>query len=626
MACDCPIFAVAKQIQWNVPEFFGENKFLVMFCGLHLEKGLWNALGDLLDGSGWCEAIVGAEITTKGCADSFLKCTHITKTRHAHQVCALGLSVLQQSAYAQSKTTDSFEIWKSNMMSNPTFLFWNIILETELLILIFIRAHREKNLNLYIETLSELMWLFFSLDHYNYSRWVSIHLRDMMSLPENIKSEFAKTWVINKSGRRFSFIPIDQVHEQENSKLKGTSGIIGLTQNPQALNRWMLAGPEQARLLQEFEDANKLSMETDDYQHHEEGVATQQTFFKQTQRLLDTITNEFGNPFEEIGPELLVLNTHACADESVIATIKNIKEIGRKQYETFKDIVLVRREQVIQTPIKKNCLPLFKMPKPKKDSSGKQIASLKSNVALCSRMFIANQQRQGDLEDFFSHENQSHPPISDFGRLYTGTKSDLLKLFEPANKLDRLPDCLIEDGGLLLHTIQPTGSTFNDYAEDFVSYIKNRLKNVRRVDVVQDRYFESSIKNATRDNRGKGGRIKVAPSTKVPIKISFRDFLRNSTNKEELNELLRHTIGLAEFQSDKNVYVTSHETAVHCGPGPEMKESPCEEADIRIVVHLEYALKCGYRNVRVRTSDTDVLVILIGHFFDLLNTFPGIEV
>ena len=28
----------------------------------------------------------------------------------------------------------------------------------------------------------------------------------------------------------------------------------------------------------------------------------------------------------------------------------------------------------------------------------------------------------------------------------------------------------------------------------------------------------------------------------------------------------------------------------------------------------------------VRTSDTDVLVILIGHFYDLLNKFPGIEV
>lgn len=39
MACDCPIFAVAKQIQWNFPELLGEDKFIVMYtlkkdCGL----------------------------------------------------------------------------------------------------------------------------------------------------------------------------------------------------------------------------------------------------------------------------------------------------------------------------------------------------------------------------------------------------------------------------------------------------------------------------------------------------------------------------------------------------------------------------------------------------------------
>ena len=72
MACDCPIFAVAKQLQWKFPETLGENKFIVMFGGLHLEKGLWNAVGDILEASGWKEAITEADITTSGSADSFL--------------------------------------------------------------------------------------------------------------------------------------------------------------------------------------------------------------------------------------------------------------------------------------------------------------------------------------------------------------------------------------------------------------------------------------------------------------------------------------------------------------------------------------------------------------------------
>ena len=196
------------------------------------------------------------------------------------------------------------------------------------------------------------------------------------------------------------------------------------------------------------------------------------------------------------------------------------------------------------------------MPKPKKDITGKQIASLKSNVALCSRMFIAHQQRQGDLADFFNHENQPHPPsISDYGQLYSGTKSDLLKLFEPMSQCDRNFECCIEDGGLLLLTIYPSGYTFQNYANEFVQHLKMQLKAVKRVDIIQDRYFQSSIKSGARENRGIGRRIKVSASTKIRQKTNFRDFLRNSQNKVVLNELISQTVIKAEFLSHQDIYI-----------------------------------------------------------------------
>jgi len=51
----------------------------------------------------------------------------------------------------------------------------------------------------------------------------------------------------------FSAIPFDQAHEQENNTMKGVDGAVGLTQNPSAC-RWMLYGPEMARLLKHFEE------------------------------------------------------------------------------------------------------------------------------------------------------------------------------------------------------------------------------------------------------------------------------------------------------------------------------------------------------------------------------------
>ena len=51
----------------------------------------------------------------------------------------------------------------------------------------------------------------------------------------------------------FSAMPIDQAHEQNNGVVKGSDGAVGLTQNPSAFRKWLLAGPEQARLIHEFE-------------------------------------------------------------------------------------------------------------------------------------------------------------------------------------------------------------------------------------------------------------------------------------------------------------------------------------------------------------------------------------
>ena len=70
----------------------------------------------------------------------------------------------------------------------------------------------------------------------------------MKSLPDHVRSDLMKIWVISKTHNKFSSMPIDQVHEQNNKLVKGSGGAIGLTENPVAFRRWMVAGPEQARL------------------------------------------------------------------------------------------------------------------------------------------------------------------------------------------------------------------------------------------------------------------------------------------------------------------------------------------------------------------------------------------
>jgi len=58
-------------------------------------------LGDLLDSSGWTGALTLANSASSGKADSYLKATHVTRTRHAHQITASSLHILLHKAYIQ---------------------------------------------------------------------------------------------------------------------------------------------------------------------------------------------------------------------------------------------------------------------------------------------------------------------------------------------------------------------------------------------------------------------------------------------------------------------------------------------------------------------------------------------
>ena len=72
---------------------------VMMLGGLYLEKALWTALRNLLDGSGWVESLIESGIARSGTAQSFLKMSHITRTCNAHQVTALTLGKNQRDAF-----------------------------------------------------------------------------------------------------------------------------------------------------------------------------------------------------------------------------------------------------------------------------------------------------------------------------------------------------------------------------------------------------------------------------------------------------------------------------------------------------------------------------------------------
>ena len=89
-------------------------------------------------------------------ADGLLNASHLTKTRHAHQITIAALYQLQREAHALSdeSLTSTFENWRQNMIDKIyTSQSWDTTLRIEKLVLTFIRVHGERNFDLYVQSL-----------------------------------------------------------------------------------------------------------------------------------------------------------------------------------------------------------------------------------------------------------------------------------------------------------------------------------------------------------------------------------------------------------------------------------------------------------------------------------------
>ena len=100
-----------------------------------------------------------------------------------------------------------------------------------------------------------------------------------MALEDNhldvIAQFMAGKFTVKKTTHVFAALAIDQAHEQNNASVKGDGGAVGLTENPAALRRWMVSGPEMARVIAEFQATADTRTKKTDFKHHEQTKHTQ---------------------------------------------------------------------------------------------------------------------------------------------------------------------------------------------------------------------------------------------------------------------------------------------------------------------------------------------------------------
>ena len=239
--------------------------------------------------------------------------------------------------------------------------------------------------------------------------------------------------------------------------------------------------------------------------------------------------------------------------------------------------------------------------------------SVKTNCQLFSKLYIGCQSRDGGLDDFFSHENQgSAPSLSDCGKIRSASKCDLIQCMDKLVNTEEShnPSVVVFDSAFCVQTLTPQFcKTFMEYSEIFLPYIKQSIENAQRLDLVWDEYMPNSLKASTRQKRGTGARRRVLPSAIVPP--NWQEFLRCMTTRRSCScSCQSRSIKWRSTQ----IIVTKGEEVL-CSPSAtgRNKLSLCshEEADTRIMVHINDAVQDGHQSVMIRSTNTDVLALAV---------------
>ena len=179
----------------------------------------------------------------------------------------------------------------------------------------------------------------------------------------------------------------------------------------------------------------------------------------------------------------------------------------------------------------------------------------------------------------------------------------------------------------MVHMVRPTyGTNYQQYVvHHFMPFITNSLTNsTSRLDIIWDIYPDQNLKAQALAKRGNPGVTTIVEGS-TPVTRDWNKFLANSRNKVQLFRFLSKAVIEASSQFTDVVVCSTYDDHVLVNTSDSQSVAdfdtimPCnhQEADSRIFLHLSHAAQQGHSKAFIRTVDSDVVIIAIGHFGSL---------
>lgn len=609
---DCPLYALAKSLQLHDDAYGVEHIFLMM-GPLHVEQVSLKMHGELIDGTGVEKILNIANPRPDNPGAALVSGGFITRARYLLQVLLVSLFCLQHEAFEKAAEEDKSQWIAEQARTNDNFFFWTFVMKLEKLILSNVKSIRTNSLKEYRSSLAALCPFFFAMDHYHYARWVPVSLYDLAELEANDKTTYdqvERNFTVKKTNSAYSSMGIDQAHEQANCKIKDVKGGLAFMNRSkeESMLKWALSCPELLRIIEECEVSDDKEKK-----HHESSPSFQSNFVSDCRKVTSAIRDVF-NPFDSSAPKDLCYmnNGQPLLNGTFVNTdLRQMHTEGQQQYQQFVTERLVGRTLSIGETIPKNS---FLVPSRASSFSVKErkISEAKE-VKLIRRLRCAAPYRPELVKEALRFEVDDEPRVFMLNnQQHRSAKSSLLKRLKTVSRCSKPSvEVAIFDLSSVTHCLasKSKGKTFSHLSEVLYTYVKEiTASHSSKVSyVVSDRY---DVANVLKNSPSTGSQITVALDAPIPNNFQS-DFLRNAHNKDSLYSLLAPQIyRLSVLDGNTNFAITDKEETL----GIDMPSCNHLEADYRMVLFVLRAIENGHKSVIVRTGDTDVVVIMVGHY------------
>jgi hypothetical protein len=678
---------IAFDIVWDKPAVY--KNVVVHLGAFHTMCSYMGALGKMMSGSGFEEIIIEAGVCASGSISQVVSGSHYNRAMRVHQLMLDALERLLMDKFTSQSKHDVTQSEEMQLLAqNPSFegcsvvvnsskymdfaeeylkfkdevrkgsmgktaQFWLIYCDCVWILLRFMEAIKENDLELYMTSMRAMCALMFSADHLNYARYLPmyyIQLKNLTKVNQEAKLLLGKYGIsVARSNVPACRNAVDLTIEQTiNRSAKTTGGIVGFSRNENAYYRWSLTRHKRATFLEAT--LNQLNMTSDEADGHKSNRPSEIKHSEEDVSKLITAFNNFMNPFDipdHASDVLLCIASGKSASTAISNDLLNYVSSGETAADKFINERLLSGKLKFHDPMKKLRLQTFQNMAVVKAISANQQKTIRVKA---ERNFIGQllmlAQKHGkdiDMDKLFAYPLSPIPwslATAD-GSFMKTNKAQLMHMLEQQST-HRENDLPVEysaiiDGNALLQSLTRLPDTFGELARSVFSC----LPKVPVVHFVTDTYHSYSIKQIERQRRGSSAKHIIGGSlTKVPR--DFNSFMHDADNKIQLVKFLLKEWQSQEYAEDLRDRLVYFVCGEHCfriqveGNASVLTtavtelQSSQEEADTRIILHCLYAAQSMKPSdtIIVRSPDTDVFVLLLAYSFDikckvLLDTGSG---